>query len=29
MALAYPEDDERLRTEPGFIAFRLVKAPPL
>jgi len=29
MALANPEDDERLRTEPGFIAFRLVKAPPL
>jgi SAM-dependent methyltransferase len=27
MALAYPEDDRKLRTEPGFIAFRLVKAP--
>jgi SAM-dependent methyltransferase len=28
MALAYPDDDAKLRTEPGFIAFRLVKAPP-
>ncbi len=28
MADAYPEDDERLRHEPGFIAFRLVKPPP-
>ncbi len=27
MALAYPEDDQQLRAEPGFIAFRLVKAP--
>ena len=28
MALADPEHDERLRHEPGFIAFRLVKPPP-
>ena len=25
MAVAYPEDDAKLRIEPGFIAFRLVK----
>lgn len=28
MARAYPEDDAKLRIEPGFIAFRLVKAIP-
>jgi SAM-dependent methyltransferase len=28
MARAYPEDDAKLRIEPGFIAFRLVKPPP-
>jgi hypothetical protein len=28
MALADPEHDQRLRHEPGFIAFRLVKPPP-
>jgi SAM-dependent methyltransferase len=28
MARAYPEDDAKLRIEPGFIAFRLVKAAP-
>lgn len=28
MARAYPEDDAKLRIEPGFIAFRLVKTTP-
>ena len=28
MADAYPEHDERLRQEPSFIAFRLVKPRP-
>jgi hypothetical protein len=28
MAAAYPEYDKRLRIEPGFIAFRLVKPVP-